>query len=165
MALQLLLEGSAAGESCLYITLAETEGELRAERPRMVGRSTRSISSNSSPRKACSTKIKQQSLLYSSDLELGETTQRIFEAVEKYKPSRVVLDSLSKIRLLAQNSLRYRRQVLALKHYFAKHNTTVLLLDDLTVEVNDKTVHSIAHGVIRLDGLTPTMAMSAGGCE
>ena len=62
----------------------------------------------------------QQSLLYSSDLELGETTKRIFEAFERVKPDRVVLDSLSEIRLLAQSSLRYRRQILALKHYFAK---------------------------------------------
>ena len=74
----------------------------------------------------------QQSLLYSSDLELGETTKRIFDAFERIKPNRVVLDSLSEIRLLAQSSLRYRRQILALKHYFARHGATVLLLDDLT---------------------------------
>jgi hypothetical protein len=67
----------------------------------------------------------------------------------------VVIDSLSEIRLLAQSSLRYRRQVLALKHYFAKHNATVLLLDDLTTESHDKTVHSVAHGVIRLEELAP----------
>ena len=76
----------------------------------------------------------QQSLLYSSDLELGETTKRIFEAFERVKPQRVVLDSLSEIRLLAQSSLRYRRQILALKHYFARHGATVLMLDDLTTE-------------------------------
>ena len=66
-----------------------------------------------------------------------------------------MLDSLSEIRLLAQSSLRYRRQILALKHYFAQHGATVLLLDDLTTEVNDKTVHSVAHGVIRLEELAP----------
>ena len=76
----------------------------------------------------------QQSLLYSSDLELGETTKRIFEAFERVKPDRVVLDSLSEIRLLAQCSLRYRRQILALKHYFARSGATVLMLDDLTSE-------------------------------
>ena len=97
----------------------------------------------------------QQSLLYSSDLELGETTKQIFEAVERTRPSRVVLDSLSEIRLLAQSSLRYRRQILAIKHYFAKFNTTVLLLDDLTAETADKTVHSVAHGVLRLEELAP----------
>ena len=76
----------------------------------------------------------QQSLLYSSDLELGETTKQIFEAVDRARPSRVVLDSLSEIRLLAQSSLRYRRQILAIKHYFAKFGATVLMLDDLTAE-------------------------------
>src|SRR5690606_7578323 len=69
--------------------------------------------------------------------------------------NRVVIDSLSEIRLLAQSSLRYRRQVLALKHYFAKHKATVLLLDDLTTDTTDKTVHSVAHGVIRLEELAP----------
>ena len=97
----------------------------------------------------------QQSLLYSSDLELGETTKRIFEVVERVQPQRVVLDSLSEIRLLAQSSLRYRRQILALKHYFSHHDATVVMLDDLTTEVNDKTVHSVAHGVIRLEELAP----------
>jgi circadian clock protein KaiC len=67
----------------------------------------------------------------------------------------VVLDSLSEIRLLAQSSLRYRRQVLALKHYFAHSGATVLMLDDLTTDVNDKTVHSVAHGVLRLEELAP----------
>jgi circadian clock protein KaiC len=93
--------------------------------------------------------------LYSSDLELGETTNRIFEAMERSKASRVVLDSLSEIRLLAQNSLRYRRQILALKHYFAQRDVTVLLLDDLTADALDKTVHSVAHGVTRLEELIP----------
>ena len=71
------------------------------------------------------------------------------------KPHRVVLDSLSEIRLLAQASLRYRRQILALKHYFARSGATVLMLDDLTTEAHDKTMHSVAHGVIRLEELSP----------
>jgi circadian clock protein KaiC len=96
-----------------------------------------------------------QSLLYSSDLELGETVQRIFAAIDLLKPKRVVIDSLSEIRLLAQSSLRYRRQILALKHYFAQHNSTVILLDDLTTETTDRAVHSIAHSVIHLDQLAP----------
>ncbi|MDB5725236.1 MAG: circadian clock protein KaiC, partial [Novosphingobium sp.] len=84
-------------------------------------------------------------------LELGETTKRIFEAFERVRPTRVVLDSLSEIRLLAQSSLRYRREVLALKHYFAGRGATVLMLDDLTTDTMDKTVHSVAHGVIALE--------------
>jgi circadian clock protein KaiC len=71
------------------------------------------------------------------------------------KPERVVLDSLSEIRLLAQSSLRYRRQILALKHYFARSGATVLMLDDLSSEANDRTMHSVAHGVIRLEELSP----------
>ena len=71
------------------------------------------------------------------------------------KPKRVVLDSLSEIRLLAQCSLRYRRQILALKHYFARSGATVLMLDDLSSEANDRTMHSVAHGVIRLEELSP----------
>src|SRR6185436_8891022 len=96
-----------------------------------------------------------QSLLYSSDLELGEAITRVFEAIERLKPQRVVIDSLAEIRLLAQSSLRYRRHMLALKHYFARHNSTVIMLDDLTTESTDRAVHSIAHGVIHLDQLEP----------
>ncbi|MFX5983815.1 ATPase domain-containing protein, partial [Acinetobacter baumannii] len=80
-----------------------------------------------------------------------ETTRLVFDAVGRSRPDRVVIDSLSEIRLLAQSSLRYRRQVLALKHYFARHGATVLMLDDLTSEATDKTVHSVAHGVVRLE--------------
>jgi circadian clock protein KaiC len=98
----------------------------------------------------------QQSLLYSSDLELGETTKILFEAIERSEPSRIVIDSLSEIRLLAQSSLRYRRQILAFKHYFARYGATVLLLDDLTTEASDKTVHSVAHGVICLESIAPS---------
>jgi CheY-like chemotaxis protein len=89
-----------------------------------------------------------RSLLYSSDLELGEAIRRILAAIGRFKPKRVVIDSLSEIRLLAQSSLRYRRQILALKHYFARHQSTVLLLDDMTTESMDRAVHSIAHSVI-----------------
>jgi circadian clock protein KaiC len=156
VALQFLLEGARAGEKGLYITLSETERELRD------GAASHGWSLDDSvavfellPPESLLDSDQQQSLLYSSDLELGETTKQIFEAVERARPSRVVLDSLSEIRLLAQNSLRYRRQILAIKHYFAKFNTTVLLLDDLTADVADKTVHSIAHGVLRLEELAP----------
>lgn len=155
IATQCLIEGSAAGERGLYITLSETDDEFRA------GAASHGWSLDGIdifeliPPESLLDEEQQQSLLYSSDLELGETTKRIFEAFERIKPHRVVLDSLSEIRLLAQSSLRYRRQILALKHYFARHGTTVLMLDDLTGETNDKTMHSVAHGVIRLEELTP----------
>src|SRR6201747_270842 len=156
IALQFLMEGARDGEKCLYITLSETENELRE------GATSHGWSLSDRievfellPPESLLDAEQQQSLLYSSDLELGETTKQIFEAIEKVRPSRVVLDSLSEIRLLAQSSLRYRRQILALKHYFAKFGTTVLMLDDLTTELADKTVHSVAHGVLRLEELAP----------
>lgn len=154
IALQFLLAGAAAEENTLYITLSETEEELR-ESARSHGWSLSGISIfELIPPENLLDEKQQQSLLYSSDLELGETTRRIFEAFETHAPDRVVLDSLSEIRLLAQSSLRYRRQILALKHYFAKQQVTVLMLDDMTTELNDKTVHSVAHGVIALEELS-----------
>lgn len=156
LALQFLLEGAARGERCLYITLSETEQELREGASSHGWTLSESISVYELlPPETLLSGEDQQSLLYSSDLELGETTRQIFEAVDKAKPSRVVLDSLSEIRLLAQNSLRYRRQILAIKHYFSRHAATVLLLDDMSTDIDDKTVHSVAHGVFRLEQLAP----------
>ena len=155
IATQFLMAGAAAGESSLYITLSETEDEMRASAASH-GWSLDGIEIfELVPPESLLDEDQQQSLLYSSDLELGETTKRIFEAFEKVKPERVVLDSLSEIRLLAQSSLRYRRQILALKHYFARSGATVLMLDDLSSEANDRTMHSVAHGVIRLEELSP----------
>jgi circadian clock protein KaiC len=153
IATQFLMAGAAAGERALYVTLSETEDELRATAASH-GWSLDGVEIfELVPPESLLDEDQQQSLLYSSDLELGETTKRIFEAFERVKPHRVVLDSLSEIRLLAQSSLRYRRQILALKHYFARQKTTVLMLDDLTSEIDDKTVHSVAHGVISLQEL------------
>ncbi|MBY5801293.1 ATPase domain-containing protein [Rhizobium leguminosarum] len=157
IALQFLIEGARLGEQGLYITLSETESELRA------GAASHGMVIDGNievfevvPPESLLDADQQQSLLYSSDLELGETTKEIFAAFERIKPRRVVLDSLSEIRLLAQSSLRYRRQILALKHYFARQGATVLLLDDLTSEVLDKTVHSVVHGVIHLEEMAPS---------
>jgi circadian clock protein KaiC len=155
IATQFLNAGAAAGERSLYITLSETEDEFRSG-AESHGWSLEGVDIfELIPPENLLDDQQQQSLLYSSDLELGETTKRIFEAFEKVKPERVVLDSLSEIRLLAQSSLRYRRQILALKHYFARSGATVLMLDDLTTSSNDRTMHSIAHGVIQLDDAAP----------
>jgi len=151
IALQFLIAGIAAGERGLYITMSETEAELRSAAASH-GWSLDGIEIfELVPPESLLDNDQQQSLLYSSDLELGETTKRIFEAFERVRPERLALDSLSEIRLLAQSSLRYRRQILALKHYFARKSTTVLMLDDLTSEGNDRTVHSVAHGVLALN--------------
>ncbi|KAA2211739.1 ATPase domain-containing protein [Teichococcus oryzae] len=156
IALSFLLEGARQGEKGLYITLSETDRELRN------GARSHGWDIPASvevfelvPPESLLDAAQQQSLLYSSDLELGETTRQIFEVFERIQPARIVLDSLSEIRLLAQSSLRYRRQILALKHYFARSGATVLLLDDLTSDTLDKTVHSVVHGVIRLEERAP----------
>jgi circadian clock protein KaiC len=155
IALEFLLTGVRAGEKCLYITLSETEKELR-EGAISHGWQLDGVDIfELLPPESLLDSDQQQSLLYSSDLELGETTRQVFAAIERYQPQRVVLDSLSEIRLLAQNSLRYRRQVLAIKHFFSKYGATILMLDDLTADQQDKTVHSIAHGVVRLEELAP----------
>jgi circadian clock protein KaiC len=156
IALRFLLEGAKEGERGLYITLSETERELRE------GAASHGWTIDGTidvfelvPAESLLDADQQQSLLYSSDLELGEATKLIFETFERVKPSRVVLDSLSEIRLLAQGSLRYRRQILALKHYFVRHGATVLMLDDRTSEISEKTAHSVVHGVILLEELAP----------
>ena len=155
IATQFMLEGVAHGETCLYISLSETEDEMR-ESAASHGWDLKGIELfELVPPESLLDEEQQQSLLYSSDLELGETTRRIFDMFAKVKPDRVVLDSLSEIRLLAQSSLRYRRQILALKHFFSTQKATVLMLDDMTADVADKTVHSVAHGVIRLEELSP----------
>ncbi len=156
MALRFLLEGAQAGERGLYVTLSETATELHHTAEVHGWELDGKIEVfEVVPPESLLDADQQQSLLYSSDLELGETVKLIFQAVERSKAQRIVLDSLSEIRLLAQSSLRYRRQILALKHYFARHGATVLMLDDLTTDTLDKTVHSVAHGVIRLEELAP----------
>jgi circadian clock protein KaiC len=156
IALSFLLEGARQGELGLYITLSETERELRDGAKSHGWTIPEGVEIfELVPPESLLDAAQQQSLLYSSDLELGEATRQIFDVFEKVRPARVVLDSLSEIRLLAQSSLRYRRQILALKHYFARFGTTVLLLDDLTSDTLDKTVHSVVHGVIRLEELAP----------
>jgi circadian clock protein KaiC len=156
IALRFLLEGAEKGEKGLYVTLSETEDELRTGAESHGWKVDGNIDIfELVPPESLLDPDQQQSLLYSSDLELGETTRLLFEVIKKSKPDRIVIDSLSEIRLLAQNSLRYRRQILSLKHFFAKLGATVLLLDDLTSDVLDKTVHSVVHGAVRLEELAP----------
>ena len=156
IALQFLMEGARAGEKCLYITLSETERELRARRrvpwldARRADRSVRAAAAGEPARFRAAAE---------PALFLRPRTRRDHQAdfcgVERGSRSRVVLDSLSEIRLLAQSSLRYRRQILAIKHYFSNFGATVLLLDDMSSDLADKTIHSVAHGVLRLEELAP----------
>jgi circadian clock protein KaiC len=153
LGLQFLIDGAMRGERGLYITLSESKSELLAV-ARTHGWSLDGIHIFELVPPELSLDPKQkQTVVYSADLELGETVQTVLQEVEAVKPQRIVFDSLSEIRLLAQSSLRYRRQVLALKHYFAQHACTVLLLDDLTSEGDDLNLHSISHGVLRMEQL------------
>jgi circadian clock protein KaiC len=156
IALQFLLTAAAAGEPSLYVTLSETEDELRDGAASHHWNLGAEISvCELLPPESLSDTNKHQTLLYASELELGETTKGLFDVVRRVNPTRLVIDSLSEIRLLAQSSLRYRRQILTIKHFFSQLNTTVLMLDDMTSEATDKTVHSIAHGVIQVGQNSP----------
>jgi len=149
LGLQFLLDGVARGEGGLYITLSETADELHA----VAATHGWSIDALSIFELAGDTELdpdSQQSIFHPSEVELGETTRNVMNRVDALRPVRVVFDSLSEMRLLAQNPLRYRRQILALKQFFAARACTVLLLDDKTSQ-SDQHLHSIAHGVISLE--------------
>jgi len=153
--LQYLLEGAKRGEKCLYVTLSETRDELGAvalshgwslEKLQIVElvASEKDLSSDT-----------QLTMYHPSEVELNETTRRVLDAVEKSNATRIVFDSLSELRLLAQSSLRYRRQILALKQFFSGRKCTVMMLDDRTAEGKDNQLYSIAHGVVTLEQLAP----------
>jgi circadian clock protein KaiC len=153
LALQFMLEGARAGEKCLYITLSETAEELRGV-ARSHGWSLDAVTIfELTPPEANFGADQYYTLLHPSEVELSETIQLILDRIEEMAPDRVVFDSLAEIRLLAQDPLRYRRQVLALKQFFAGRRSTALLLDDLTSRSHELQVHSITHGVIVLERL------------
>lgn len=144
------------GERTLYVTLSETAEELRA----VASSHGWSLDGIDLFELASADEVlgegREQSILHPWELELGGTIRLIQDQVENVRPRRVVFDSLSEMRLLAQDPLRYRRQVLALKQFFAGRNTTVLLVDDLTGEIGqrDAHLHSLCHGVLTLERLT-----------
>jgi len=155
LSLQFLLEGVARGERCLYVTLSETLDELTSSAASHGWtldkiRVLELVAGEDDLRPE-----NQLAMFQPSELELGTTIETILKAVEETTPTRVVIDSLSEFRLLAQSSLRYRRQVLALKQFFAGRNCTVLFLDDRTADGSDLQLQSIAHGVLMLDQLAP----------
>lgn len=155
LSLQYLLEGVRAGEKCLYITLSETKDELQAGARShgwsLDGIEIMELTSDEEDLDGEG----QITMYYPSEVELNETTKKVLDVVAKLNPSRVVFDSLSEMRLLAQSSLRYRRQILALKQFFIGRNCTVILLDDRTSEGSDLHLQSIAHGVISLEQMAP----------
>ena len=153
LALQFLLEGVRRGELCLYVTLSESERELRSVVTRH-GWTLAGIEVFELVLPEASLDPDQElTLFHPAEMELSETTKSILDRVREINPKRIVFDSLSEMRLLSQNSLRYRRQILALKNFFASRRCTVMLLDDLSSSDHDLQLHSIAHGVITLEQL------------
>jgi circadian clock protein KaiC len=150
MALQFLMHGAAQGEPGLYITLSETAAELR-EVAASHGWSLDGIEIFEVLSHDGLEPESEQSILHPSEVELGETTQRIMDKVISAHPARVVFDSLSELRLLAQSALRYRRQILALKYFFTTRKCTVVMLGDRTTEPGDPNLRSLVHGVILLE--------------
>jgi circadian clock protein KaiC len=155
LALQFLIEGAKNGEKVLYVTLSETDEELRTVADShgwmLDGIEIRELT----PSEAALEPDEQNTMFHPSEVELASTTKLILADVERLKPTRVVFDSLSELRLLAGSPLRYRRQILALKQFFATRDCTVILLDDMTSTDHDLQVQSIAHGVILLEQLNP----------
>lgn len=160
LAMQFLAEGARLGERVLYITLSETAEELHGVAEShgwdLSGIDLREML----PGTDALSPDEQYTIFHPSEVELGETTVRILEDVTRINPARVVFDSLSELRLLAGSSLRYRRQILALKQFFAGRNCTVLLLDDMTAVEHDLQVQSISHAVVRLEQVHPDYGSS-----
>jgi circadian clock protein KaiC len=153
LALQFLLEGAKQGESVLYVTLSETKEELEAV-AESHGWNLDGIHIHELlPADDALKPESQYTIFHPSEIELNETTSAVLEQVERLEPVRVVFDSLSEMRLLAGDPLRYRRQILALKQYFIGRRCTVLLLDDKTSQGHDLQLQSIVHGVIFLEHL------------
>src|ERR1700730_5752968 len=154
--LQFLLDGIRHGEQVLYVTLSETKSELIAVAEShgwdLDGMAIYELSVLESAGLAPDD---QYTFFHPSEVELAETTKAVLAEVERVAPTRVVFDSLSEMRLLAREPLRYRRQILGLKQFFIGRNCTVLLLDDRTSQAGDLQLQSLAHGVITLEQLAP----------
>jgi circadian clock protein KaiC len=156
LAFQFLMEGVKRAEPVLYVTLSETEEEIKAV-AQAHGWSLDGISIRELVPSAESLNPSEQyTVFHPSEIELSDTTKRILTDVDRLKPTRIVFDSLSELRLLAGNPLRYRRQILALKQYFSGKRCTVILLDDLTAAEHDLQVQSIAHGALLLEHSMPS---------
>jgi circadian clock protein KaiC len=153
LALQFLMNGVSQNEQVLMVSLAEAPHELESVAESHGWDLSKILVHNIGP--TAYGEEEQYSIMQPSEIELSDTIQRIVKEVERVKPARVVVDSLSEVRLLAQSSLRYRRQILALKHMFSKLNCTVLLLDDRAGETRDQTLQSLVHGVIELQKYSP----------
>ena len=149
-ALQFILEGARNGEQALYVTLSESKAELEAAAASH-GWSLDTVEIvEFVPEEAALSAEDSYTVFHPNEVELASTIKKLIEEIQRVKAQRVVLDSLSELRLLAAEPVKYRRQLLALKRYFAGRGMTTLLLDDRSGEGSDVQLQSIAHGVIRL---------------
>jgi circadian clock protein KaiC len=154
LALQFLLDGTRRGDRVLYITLSESKQELEGVAASHHWPLNGVTIFEFIPSEETLRPDNEYSAFHPSEVEFQDTMQSILAQVEEIRPARLVFDSLSELRLLARESLRYRRQVLALKHYFLNRSCTVLMLDDRTSEAHDLQLQSIAHGVLLLERLS-----------
>ena len=152
--LHFLREGQRLGERVLYIGLSETRDEIE-DVATSHGWSLDGIEIFEYSAATRLDDADESTLFHPSEIELGEATRTMIREVERVNPQRVVIDSLAEVRLLAQNALRYRRQILALKEYFTGRKCTVLLLDDKDVASGDMQLLTLAHGVLLLEQLSP----------
>ena len=152
LALQFLLEGRARGERGLYVTLSETSEELRAA-AESHGWSLDGIEIVELSTLTGDSADEAYTLFHPAEVELQQTVEVVLSEIERHAPQRVAFDSLSEMRMLARDALRFRRQILALKQFFAGRECTVLLLDDRASPDGDLQLHSLAHGVIVLEHL------------
>jgi circadian clock protein KaiC len=155
LALQFLLEGVKASEKCLYISFAETKEEVLAV-AKSHGWTLDGLSIfEQIPDPTALGSEELYSFFHSSEVEMGQATKTLLEEIERVQPSRIVFDSLSDMRLIAKDPLKYRRQVLGLKNYLVGKKCTVLLLDDRTAGNADLQLQSVAHGVIYVEHVAP----------
>ncbi|HEX5634962.1 MAG TPA: ATPase domain-containing protein, partial [Gemmatimonadales bacterium] len=155
LALQFLLEGVAEGERCLFVALSESGDELRATAATH-GWSLEGLDVfELVPSDESLSADGRYTMFHPSEVELNATTRLVLDEVERLSPTRLVFDSLSELRLLAQDSLRYRRQVLMLKQFLARRHCTVFMVDDRTGTATDMVLFSIAHGVVSLERHAP----------
>jgi len=151
LAMQFLLAGQRAREKCLYVTLSESKAELEAvSQSHQWNLGGIAVIELSAIERAIGAKG-PTTLFQSAEVELTQLTRLIMEQIDREKPARVVLDSLSEVRLLAQSPVRYRREILRLKQRMSELECTVLLLDDRASAGTDVQVHSIVHGAIALN--------------
>lgn len=155
LAMQFLLSARSRGESVVYVSLSESAVELHATAVSHGWNLDGVHIIELAPAEALLDPDEENTMFHPAEIELAATTRAVLADVERLKPTCLVFDSLSELRLLSGSALRYRRQILGLKQYFAARNCTVLMLDDLTGQDRDLQVQSIAHGVLLLGQTNP----------